>query len=110
MKTMQIIFLFLIILELGFLCYLGVKMNRENPVTSERPPLEAFTNTLSQYFETPIEITGWQTTPDGCLVIIKKNYYHGKEYYSGIQFVKVQSEYGTDWYFRDLTVYYKVQN
>jgi|GEM_PF-1061174 len=110
MKTMQIILLFLIILELGFLCYLGVKMNRENPVTSERPPLEAFTNTLSQYFETPIEITGWQTTPDGYSVIVKSGSYNGNVLYLARQFVKVQSEYGTDWYWNWGGTYYKVQN
>ena len=109
MKTMQIILLFLIILELGFLCYLGVKMNRENPVTSERPPLEDFTNTIQQHYDFQYSIAGWQTTPDGCFVIVKESY-NGKEYYSGIQFVKVESEYGTDWYLRDLTAYHKVQN
>ena len=109
MKTMQIIILFLIILELGFLCYLGEKMNRGNNVTSEKPPLEAFTNTLHQLNENALEIIGWQTTPYGCLVIYK-GFGWGKEYYEEEQFVKVQSEYGTDWYMKDGFRYYKVQN
>ena len=109
MKTMQIIILCLIILELGFLCYLGEKMNRGNNVTSEKPPLEAFTNTLHQLNDNALEITGWQTTPYGCLVIYK-GFAWGKEYYGDEQFVKVQTNYGTDWYCKSLNNYYKVQN
>lgn len=112
MKTAKMLIMILILVELSFLSYLGVQyllqQNKVSELADETPPLQDFLQLLSQHENQQISIAGWYKTPEGCNVIIQMYSRNGREYYQSRSFVKVNTEYGYDWYWHFVGDYYRV--
>lgn len=107
-ETLPIIILVLILISQVYLCYLGatlLEQNKKVEVPEESVPIEAFRQFLSEKKGRTIELYGWSIEGHKCVVLYNDHGVWGNEYIGSEQFVRMQTESGSQWFFSDMGDY-----